>query len=83
MYLLLSAWDKNQEIFTETYIWRFYCSGLRFLVSARVASDPRVGIFSVLIAAEVAGSIVILPRCVLNDCFPEGYERSPDLWGLS
>ena len=51
----------------------------RFLVSALVALDPLVCIFSFLpffcamkwcpIPATIAGSIWILPRCVLNDFF--------------
>ena len=56
--------------------------GLRFLVSARVAADPHVGIFILYfilfyffamkrcpIAAKIAGSIGILPCCALNDFF--------------
>ena len=47
---------------------------IRFLVSARVASDPRVSIFNLFfamkqcpIAAKIIGLIEILSRCVLND----------------
>ena len=35
------------------------------------------------IAAKIAGSIGILPCCVLNDFFTQGHERLADLWGLS
>ena len=44
---------------------------LRFLVSACIASDLRISIFSFLffIAAKIAVSIGILPCCVLNDFY--------------
>ena len=49
--------------------------------------DPSIGIFDFLffamkrypIAAKIAVSIGILPRCVLNDFFTHEYERFPDL----
>ena len=63
---------------------------LRFLVSARVASDQHVGIFIIIfllcdvqIAAKIAWSIRTRPRCVLNDFFTKAYERLPNLWGAS
>ena len=48
---------------------------LRFLISARVTSDPRVGIyfnFKFCLAMKIAGSIGILPCCALNDFFHIG-----------
>ena len=51
------------------------------MVSARIASDPQVGIFTFFfffamkrcpIAAKIAGSNGILPRCDLNDFFKTG-----------
>ena len=58
-----------------------------------LTSDPCVGIFSFLfppmkrcaIVAKIAGSIGILPCCVLNDFFTYSvvYECLHDFWGLS
>ena len=48
---------------------------LQFLVSACFASDQRISIFRSLLffcsetMSKIAGSIGILPRCVLNDFF--------------
>ena len=64
---------------------------LLFLVSAHVASDPRVGIFNFPFppppffwamkqcptAAKIAGSIGILPYCVLNDFSHRGMNVCP------
>ena len=58
---------------------------LWILVSAHIASDPRVGIFSFIIvkrcpiAAKIAGSIGILPcyMYVLNDFFHTGMNLCP------
>ena len=70
--------------YTFLQIWRLVVGpvykaqkSLRFLVSACVASDPRVGIFNFVIylfaikrcpiAAKIAGLIEFLSYCVLND----------------
>ena len=66
---------------------------LWFLVSARVASDPRIGILNLFIyffcyetMSELQPKLLDwLEFCgaVLNDFFTYGYECLPDLWGLS
>ena len=74
---------KPHDVCVQQVYWKIRILGpKRYLVQvglrARVASDPRVGIFNLNcfvfiimkrcpIAAKIAGSIEILPCCVLND----------------